>query len=255
HTDGLPNGTIAEASFFSSQWNKPFSTGIGGFVYARDPVIVSRLLDIEKSLSQPSFKDQLQLKAMISARNYLNNSSAYWFAVKTYRWLTKKGLVIGSSDEIELNEPVMPKDYLKAMSAVQMKYGIRQLAHMDEFIARRIFIANRYTEFLSGENITVLFIPENAEHTFLKYPLRVTNRELFFERAQRAKVEIGDWFISPIHPVVKNLYRWNYEQGLYPVADYISRHIVNLPTNPAMQDADIERVVSFLGANRELLIR
>ena len=31
--NGKPNGVFADASFFSTQWNKPFSTGIGGFVF------------------------------------------------------------------------------------------------------------------------------------------------------------------------------------------------------------------------------
>ena len=34
---GKPNGTIADASFFSSQWNKPFSTGLGGYAITKDP--------------------------------------------------------------------------------------------------------------------------------------------------------------------------------------------------------------------------
>ena len=38
-----PNGTMADASFFSSQWNKPFSTGIGGFAVAKHPDIAEKL--------------------------------------------------------------------------------------------------------------------------------------------------------------------------------------------------------------------
>ena len=30
--NGKPNGTIADAAFYSTQWNKPFSTGLGGFL-------------------------------------------------------------------------------------------------------------------------------------------------------------------------------------------------------------------------------
>lgn len=254
-TMGKPNGTISEASFFSSQWNKPFSTGIGGFAYARDPMIIRKLHDMEKEFIQPSFMDQLQLRSMIEVRNLLNNSSAYWLAVKTYRRLSKMGLVIGSSSDDELNDILMPADFLKAMSAVQMKHGIGQLARINDYIDKRISIARRYSAFLTGENIPVPFVPQNMQHTFLKYPLLVNDRALFFESAQKAKIEIGDWFISPIHPVMKNLQRWNYETGKYPVADYISLHMVNLPTNPAMQNADVEKVISFLKVNSELLIR
>lgn len=254
-TMGKPNGTIAEASFFSSQWNKPFSTGIGGFAYARDPMIISRLRDLEKQFIQPSYKDQVQLRSMIAVRNSLNNSSVYWMAVKTYRWLSKMGLVIGSSTDNELNDILMPADYLKAMSTVQIKHGIGQVAHIKEYIDKRNTIAQRYSAFLSGEKIPVPFFAENMQHTFLKYPLLVNDRALFFERAQKAKIEIGDWFISPIHPVTKNFERWNFEATSCPVADYSARHIINLPTNPAMSDREVEKVISFLKANRDLIIR
>ncbi|MCX6276116.1 MAG: DegT/DnrJ/EryC1/StrS family aminotransferase [Bacteroidetes bacterium] len=96
---------------------------------------------------------------------------------------------------------------------------------------------------------------ENMEHAFLKYPLLVNDRKLFFEKAQKARVEIGDWFISPIHPVTKNFERWNFEATSCPVADYSARHIINLPTNPAMSDREVEKVISFLKANRDLIIR
>ena len=32
YDNGKPNGTYCDAAFYSTQWNKPFSTGIGGFL-------------------------------------------------------------------------------------------------------------------------------------------------------------------------------------------------------------------------------
>ncbi len=253
--DNRKNGTEADASFFSSQWNKPFSTGIGGFSYIKDPDLIAGLRKAESKFDIPSFKDQLGLKAMITARNIFSNSSAYWFAVKTYRWLSKAGMVIGSSEDAELTGTKMPASYLKAMSNVQMNYGLKQISQIDDFVEKRNAIAKQYSEFLSNENFKIPFVPEGFEHTYLKYPLLVSDRKIFFERAQKAKVEVGDWFISPIHPVIKNFHQWNYEPGLFPVADDVSQHIVNLSTNTSTSNAEVERTINFLKANKDLIIR
>ena len=47
---GRPNGTIADVSFFSTQWNKPFSTGLGGFAVTKNPEIAERLRVMEKNI-------------------------------------------------------------------------------------------------------------------------------------------------------------------------------------------------------------
>ncbi len=41
---GKPNGSFCDAAFFSSQWNKPFSTGIGGFLLVNNEKILTKVL-------------------------------------------------------------------------------------------------------------------------------------------------------------------------------------------------------------------
>jgi len=35
---------------------------------------------------------------------------------------------------------------------------------------------------------------------YLKFPLLVKDRKKFFKEAEKEKIELGDWFVSPIHP-------------------------------------------------------
>ena len=46
--------------------------------------------------------------------------------------------------------------------------------------------------------------------------------------AEKAKIELGDRFISSIHPIQKNFELWHYKYGENPIAEKISQHIVNL---------------------------
>ena len=82
----------------------------------------------------------------------------------------------------------------------------------------------------SGHNIEPPYEPSYAVHTYLKFPLLVKDRKKFFKEAEKEKIELGDWFISPIHPITKNLEYWHYKYGENPIAEKISQHIIDLPT-------------------------
>jgi len=53
---GRPNGTVADASFFSSQWNKPFSTGLGGFAFTKEPRIADKLKEQEETFMRERYQ-------------------------------------------------------------------------------------------------------------------------------------------------------------------------------------------------------
>ncbi|HBE44914.1 MAG TPA: hypothetical protein DDW17_05525 [Deltaproteobacteria bacterium] len=93
--------------------------------------------------------------------------------------------------------------------------------------------------------------PEYAVHTYLKFPLLVKDRMGFFKLAEKEKIELGDWFLSPIHPITKNFECWHYRWGENPVAEKISQHIVNLPTHLQIDEDYVDKIAKFLIRNRE----
>jgi len=246
---GKPNGTIADVSFFSSQWNKPFSTGLGGFVTTKNPEIAGKLTEMEQSFIKPSFKDEIVLKTLLFTKERLN-SNLYWPALKTYRWLSKNNLILGSSQGEELKEPVKPKGFEKGFSQTQAKKGIDELRNLDKNLEQRKKIANAYKKIFSELKIESPFEPEYAEHTYLKFPLLVKDRAKFFMLAEKEKIELGDWFVSPIHPITNNFECWKYHWGENPIAEKISQHIVNLPTHIQVTEDYVNRIAQFLKKNR-----
>ena len=69
--------------------------------------------------------------------------------------------------------------------------------------------------------------------------------------AEKARVPLGDWFCSPLHPIVTDLARWRYQAGDFPMAERLARTVVNLPTDTL----DPSKVVSFLNHHLSLSSR
>ena len=109
--------------------------------------------------------------------------------------------------------------------------------------------AHAYTKFLKSKN--KIYVDEKLfeNHLFLKYPLLVKDRKLFFNLALKEKVILGDWFLSPIHPVKENFELWDLDIELFPIAKEISQKIVNLPT----EIKNNRKVMEFLLRNLELV--
>jgi dTDP-4-amino-4,6-dideoxygalactose transaminase len=132
------------------------------------------------------------------------------------------------------------------LSDSQARLGTDRLRRLPSDVQRRRAIAHRYSEALSAAGRTVAAEPPAAEHAFLRYPMRVADRGRFQSAAERAGIDVGDWFSSPVHPVTTQLRRWGYDAGSAPNAEQAWREIVNLPTDPKLRDHDVERVLSLL---------
>lgn len=238
---GQFNGLISDAAFFSSQWNKPFSTGIGGMLVVNNPALKEPLQKINATLLPPGFKDRAVLSALIWARTYLLKGFTYWTLLRCYRWLSKKGWVIGSSSAQELSGITMPEGYFKGMSDVQSSVGINALQSLTDAMVIRKTNALKVHDWLVKHNKTCIPQPLIEDHAFLKYPLLVQDRGAFLEKAEKARLPLGDWFISPLHPIKSSLIPWGLNIDEYPHARYISEHIVNLPL-----EGDLSRLTNFL---------
>ena len=114
---GEPNGSFCDAAFYSTQWNKPFSTGIGGIGWVRNDDVQKRLH--VSSYADPSWKSRTSLSLLLFVRKNMLRGWNYWPAVKLYRWLSKNNLVLGSSSGSEISEVQKPNGYELRSSQVQ----------------------------------------------------------------------------------------------------------------------------------------
>lgn len=247
---GKPNGSWCDAAFFSTQWNKPFSTGIGGFAAINNMLIIPELEQINKTLINPSLKDKIILSSLLLAADHILDSKNYWKLRSIYRFLSKYNLVIGSSQGNELNSVQMPVDFFKGMLDVQIKNGVKNLKNFREILNRRKKNGLLYSEFLIQHNKYHVAKDLHWNHSFLKYPVLVKDRTKFDNLAIRSKIQLGDWFCTPIYPVKENWEKWELKPTTIPNAVYLSQHIENLPT----ETDDPEAIIKFLEQNIDELL-
>lgn len=243
--DGKLLGTFGDASFFSGQWNKPFSTGLGGLVLAKDEKLAENVRQQQESYPLPSRKSAFMLAAQLAVYETFIYPSTTALATRLFRWMTKRGLVVGSYDPSEF-APTLPPDYAHKPSPVQCRLGRREIGRMGANVRKRQHATQRYLDELPALGYQVPTIPSNWDTLVVRYPLRVANKEEVLEKSARYGVEIGSWFECPLHPHETDHAAYQYTYGSCPVSERAAREIVNLPTHRRVSDRDIDKTLAFV---------
>lgn len=74
----------------------------------------------------------------------------------------------------------------------------------------------------------------------LRYPIRVPNKPGLLENAHRLRIPLGDWFVSPLHPVEGDLSLWGYQAGQCPQAEKACAEVVNLFTDKPLSKTQLD---------------
>ncbi len=239
-------GTFGDAAFFSSQWSKPITTGLGGWAVINNEQLLEKMEKIYQKFTNPSYRENLLLRLQYLTYSRLFKSSLFWFAQDSYRNLSKCGITIGSSSNEELNYK-MPDGYEKKMSQWQQNLLKKKFIDINKIIDHRKWVASLYENLLTQKGIKAIRLTEDYEPVFLRYPVLVKNKKEVLAEAKKRRIEIGDWFLSPIHP---NLSRWEkvgYQKGMCPIAERTCDHIINLPVHDKIGVKEIDRIVDFIG--------
>jgi perosamine synthetase len=248
-----PNGATAPLSFFSTQWSKPVSTGLGGFAVALEPEVAARLRDLEARAAEPSAVQAMALRILLSGREHAGSGPLFRRGRSAYRVFGRMGMVPSSSSPVELEGTTMPDGFFARLSDRQARLGSDRLGRLATDVARRRLIAHRYSDRLRALGRTPAPEPPDAEHAFLRYPLRVSDVQQFRRAAESTGVDLGDWFVSPVHPAQDHLDRWGYITGTAPRAEQACREMVNLPTDANLGDTDIDRVLALMEERVDLI--
>ena len=247
---GKPNGSSCDASFFSTQWSKPYTTGIGGFCVVHNNEVRAKLNSVNDDLVSPGNIETAELQLMYFIRQYVINDFTYWPMIRLYRWMSRHNLVVGSSSGEEVSGIEMPKEFLKAQSSVQFRKGIKSIKKLDEVNLLRKKNAELYTDFLESHGKNCVKRELFPDHIFIRYPLLVNNREKFREEAEKSKIILGEWFEAPIYPAYASLDTWGVNPDELPNGMYACAHMVNLPTD----ETDTEKVIRFLNEHISMII-
>lgn len=246
---GTEVGTFGDASFFSSQWSKPITTGLGGWAIVNNQILKAKMESIYQEFINPSYKETLLLRFQYFAYSKIFKPSLFWFSQNTYRRLSRLGIALGSSSHDEL-ECKMPEGYKKKMSQWQRNLHEKKLTEIIQIIDHRKWITSLYESLLGKRDIKTVKLPEDYEPIFLRYPILVKNKRKLLDGAKKKNIEIGDWFLSPVHPNLTEWERAGYRKGMCPSAEEVCEHIINLPTHQKIGEKEVDRIVEFIASKQ-----
>jgi perosamine synthetase len=240
---GKPLGTFGNAAFFSSQWSKPYTTGMGGVAVTRASDLAVRLARVQHAFAEPSFGAQQRLSIQYWFYQRFFTSRFYWLAQGLLQGIGRMGLAIASSSSSELAGS-RPYDHEWRMASPQCLAGLRQLEGISASIRNRRMLAARYDAGLLESGWPIA--RRDEENVLLRYPIMVQNKKELLQRARAARVELGSWFETPLHPVSLSQHVFfGYPLGQCPNSEAAASQIVNLPLHQRVTIDEADRVLEF----------
>lgn len=246
---GAAVGTLGDGAFFSSQWTKPVTTGLGGIALARDPELRARLKQFASEFYAPTRREVATLGLQLAMHRALFRPALYWASRDLLHLLARAGLFLGSSTEDELNG-CKPARYEMTMSAFQERKLKKQLSALDAYALHRTWVQDRYGAKLPRLGFRSFATLPDTQPVMLRYPVVVANKAEVLRKARRQHVEVGDWFLSPVHPVTEPgaMQKVGYRPGSCPNAEWASHCIVNLPTHNRVTASTIAKTCAFMAS-------
>jgi len=224
-------GKAGDAAFFSLEYSKPISCGLGGILLINNYSLVREFTDRYKQLG---FADSLMTWKIILTLGALNLWSFKWtsiFQSASIRLLSLLGLRYATSQKEIKGE--LPDNYPVRLSPNLFCFLLPQLEKLDRINAQKKTIAEFYKSELSlFEDIQSLDIYDSI---LIRYPILFKpNVSLNVVNAIKAESRkkgfvFGEWFNDVVHP--KGSFRYGYEPGMCPNGEFVAARIANLPVN------------------------
>jgi dTDP-4-amino-4,6-dideoxygalactose transaminase len=243
--DGRLTGTMGVAAFYSFEWGKPIVAGVGGAVLAHDDDLRRRLHSAYGTLRSPPASTELRLRAQFAAYRVAYRPSVFWQLRRIYHATSALGLSVGSFSSAEgVDNP----EYGWTMSRSSSGRLKRVLLAAGSDGERAVALAGVYASTIPA-TIERPTVPASAAVVPTRYPLFVDDRASLTARARRARVELGEWYRTPVHPLTDDSYsEVRYQRGSCPQAERAAARIVSLPTNRRVRDVDVERAAALFGS-------
>lgn len=136
--------------------------------------------------------------------------------------------------------------YNYKMSDLEAALGLKQLARLNDFIRKRMEIAQAYTKALSDCGLRLPSATADGDHMFYRYAVKAGNPFFIKEALDKNGIEA----IAPVH---KPLHRYMRLSGRnFPNTERAYREVISLPIYPALKENEFMKVVRAI---REASVR
>ena len=230
---GQKVGSFGVASFFSFEWGKPVVAGVGGGVSVNDRRLLDKLNASYRHLRAPSAIAQLKIQAQLLAYSVLYTPRMYWIIKDIFHAAESAGLIVGNYGEDDDVLGNAAEYHLKMAYAQQVLAEIR-LKSVDQIAEHSKQLTDMYHSALRGlSGLELVDVPSDCEVRYIRFPLLVNDKKKLIAWGRSKKIELSSWYDTPVHPLSGDaLSQVDYEAGMCPNAEHVSRHIVTVPAGP-----------------------
>ena len=246
--DGRCVGTFGLGAFYSFEWGKPVTVGLGGALRINGhPEVDRTLLAMYETFSRPSFSRTARLELQYLAFRVAYHPALYWPMRRLYTTLAATGMAetnYHGTSSIDIAAPEFSQTITRPCGRRLRHAGRLASLHRQHSMA----VAARFREGISGA--THIMVPQTASAVYARYPLFVNGRDQLLKTAENAGIELAGWYRTPVHPLPENaLSKARYELGSCPAAEAAARRIVSLPTHRKTSTQFVDKAIDFINAN------
>ncbi|NNE81310.1 MAG: UDP-4-amino-4,6-dideoxy-N-acetyl-beta-L-altrosamine transaminase [Silicimonas sp.] len=132
------------------------------------------------------------------------------------------------------------------MTELQAALGVSQMTRLDEYVARRNALADRYDKLLTDLPVDKPGRLERAESAFHLYVIRVdaARRRAIFDHLRANGIGVNVHYI-PVH-TQPYWQRFGFRVGQFPASEDYYARAISIPLYPGMTEADQDEVVRVL---------
>lgn len=237
-------GTFGAGAFYSFEWGKPIVAGIGGSAILNEDTLYQSVQRAWESCHEPSLVRVLKIQAQYLAFTKLYRPSKFWQVRSAFQKLARSGAAEGNYNPTE----GVAEDFSMKMARPLRERLQSKLRSAATVTTTARDIVTKYEQGLKAQRLRKPVVPNGAVPVYARYPLLSPEKSRLVARAEEARIEIAEWYKTPIHPLEESEWRKvGYELGQCPRAERLSDEIISLPVNEKVTAKDIELTLQFLG--------
>jgi aminotransferase EvaB len=122
---------------------------------------------------------------------------------------------------------------------------LKKLSHLDDYIARRRAIADRYDAMLSDSPLILPHRDTRCKHVFYLYVCRHKKRDEIIAKLAKEKIFLNVSYPWPVHTMEAYRY-FGYSVGSFPCTEAAVKEIFSLPMYPSLEEKEQFQVINAL---------
>lgn len=131
--------------------------------------------------------------------------------------------------------------YNSRLDEVQAEILLRKLHRLDNYIAKRQALANRYDTLLANTSLILPQIEEGNRHVYYLYVCRHPMRDKIMKELTKREIFVNISYPWPIH-LMRGYSSLGYKEGDLPETEKAAKEIFSLPMYPSLKYEDQDKV-------------